>query len=385
MAIGKTGNGKTQLLASLSGCGEFKPSVSSRGTNDVKCVSVGDIMYIDTPGLGDSSGRDTTTLQKIAGACREIGGVNTIALVMSSASPRLDTGLQDAIKLYVELFGKRVLANMIIVFTRWQSTVEAERERLEEGVTKETRKRVIVDFLKSLQSDSGPSVDDIPCYFGDFKRYNNCVKEPDRDTLRELNNSVAAFPEYDLRSVIDVQTNIDAVTDAIARVTTRNTEEEKAHKEAQEAEQRKIKEAKAQKQRLADQHRKERERENKALKEAKKKEEDARKRQKKLEEVRKQDQDRLQKVQKYEQLKKMLLDLNRARLGDQNARMVCRAGGVRNAETLANVWWNVEHAFMELAMELNRLEQEGDHMVVSDHPLRGQNIETTHCRPPYSW
>ena len=46
-------------------------------------------MIIDTPGLGDSKGRDTAHIAKMVFDLKSIGFVNTFLIVINSEDPRL--------------------------------------------------------------------------------------------------------------------------------------------------------------------------------------------------------------------------------------------------------------------------------------------------------
>lgn len=59
-------------------------------------MCVGKNNFVDTPGLGDSGGKDSEHLAE----CEKLGSVNAMVLVLNSTLPRIDEPIRDALSLF---------------------------------------------------------------------------------------------------------------------------------------------------------------------------------------------------------------------------------------------------------------------------------------------
>lgn len=77
------------------------------------------VLVLDTPGVNDTQNRDTKNISQIVVHLKEIGYVNTFLLVLNSQVPRISEGIQDYLRLYVEVFGENFFEHVMLVFTRF--------------------------------------------------------------------------------------------------------------------------------------------------------------------------------------------------------------------------------------------------------------------------
>jgi hypothetical protein len=107
--IGCTGHGKSTLANSVSGADQFSVSASTESETcsfDVVLTrwfnkpQEDPVIYIDTPGIGDSRNRDTKHIAMMVNGLKEIGYVNAFGIVLNYQEPRLSEQLQDTIKLF---------------------------------------------------------------------------------------------------------------------------------------------------------------------------------------------------------------------------------------------------------------------------------------------
>ena len=78
------------------------------------CVTI-----IDTPGTGDTEGRDCDHAVAIAKGLQEIGGLETFLLLYKGTNVRFDETMQEELQRYKSLFGDQFFANAVTEFTFW--------------------------------------------------------------------------------------------------------------------------------------------------------------------------------------------------------------------------------------------------------------------------
>ena len=74
---------------------------------------------MDTPGFGDSKGRDTEHLANMVCNLKQIGYVHSFMIILNSEDPRFDEQLQATIKIFREMFGPEFFHNAMLVFTKF--------------------------------------------------------------------------------------------------------------------------------------------------------------------------------------------------------------------------------------------------------------------------
>jgi len=78
------------------------------------------MIVVDTPGFGDSYGRDTQHIARMILSLKEIGYVHSFLLVVSYEEPRINEQLKDTIKLFSQIFGPEFIKNVLLVFTKFR-------------------------------------------------------------------------------------------------------------------------------------------------------------------------------------------------------------------------------------------------------------------------
>ncbi len=137
--LGVTGHGKSRTSNTI--CGnqntfQFSSKAISE-TSDVKAFVTkwrGDskeepLIVIDTPGIGDSEGRDTKHIAKMVISLKQIGYVNTFLIVLNSEEPRFNEQLQQTLQLFIQMFGQDFFKNSMLCFTKYGYDRRSLRER----------------------------------------------------------------------------------------------------------------------------------------------------------------------------------------------------------------------------------------------------------------
>eukprot|EP01083_Nonionella_stella_P149757 476075_1 len=137
ITLGATGGGKSTFCnrmwgdTSLFGDDEKSPcatSGDSKSCTQDNCklvVQIGSerITMIDTPGFGDSFGRDRQHGNRLCAYLKGCGGINAFVLVRNGTQPRFDQAFQEMLKQYHEMFGEMFFKRLIIVATRIDSRI----------------------------------------------------------------------------------------------------------------------------------------------------------------------------------------------------------------------------------------------------------------------
>jgi len=87
------------------------------------------VMVIDTPGIGDSEGRDTDHIADMVTSLKQIGFVHCFLIVINSEDPRFNEQLQNTLKLFKCMFGDDFFKNSMICFSRFGQDKRSKRER----------------------------------------------------------------------------------------------------------------------------------------------------------------------------------------------------------------------------------------------------------------
>jgi len=124
-----TGHGKSATANSL--CWElerFKTSADVESeTSEVKGFvthALGSdkndpVIIIDTPGIGDSKGRDTEHIAKMVMNLKRIGYVHSFIITINSQDCRFNEQLDSTIKLFIQMFSSDFFRNVVVCFTRF--------------------------------------------------------------------------------------------------------------------------------------------------------------------------------------------------------------------------------------------------------------------------
>jgi hypothetical protein len=87
------------------------------------------ITIIDTPGTGDTEGRDCDHGIALAKGIKEVGSIDAFMLLFKGTNPRFSLPMQEQIKLYQNIFGAEMFENVITEFTYWSHDVRSIRKR----------------------------------------------------------------------------------------------------------------------------------------------------------------------------------------------------------------------------------------------------------------
>ena len=77
------------------------------------------IIIIDTPGFGDSKGRDTQHIANMVMNLKRIGYVHSFIITINSQDCRFNEQLDSTIKLFSQMFSSDFFHNVLVCFTRF--------------------------------------------------------------------------------------------------------------------------------------------------------------------------------------------------------------------------------------------------------------------------
>jgi hypothetical protein len=261
--IGRTGDGKSALgnaivqhLRRNNTKDEFDESAGAASqTQRPKEVRLPaaptSITVHDTPGLLDSKGdeQDEANIRAIVEHARRHRAVNVLLLVVNEQAPRFDSGLQAALKLFVDSFGPECLAHLGVVYTRANGGVDkAEANKRTASLLELIKKRVTsaatMDSLPSWQVECHPETLHL------LLRVNpgalDTLKAQRGDTIDEIlrwartqkpmDTTDAVFGEYEWRKRLKAQA--EAAAALRRQIEEQEREREAAERERQEVEKR---------------------------------------------------------------------------------------------------------------------------------------------------
>mmetsp|Transcript_23797 Transcript_23797/g.38210 ORF Transcript_23797/g.38210 Transcript_23797/m.38210 type:complete len:433 (+) Transcript_23797:61-1359(+) len=164
-------------------------------------------MYlVDTPGLGDSEGRDSRHIAEMAKALKEHGEVHLFVIVFNGEDARMNEHTKGMIGIFSEMFGPEFLQNAALLFTHWPMDKYSIRRRRRSGLTKENRH---FEFNKKFQEIFG-STRDLPSFFLDCE-YDRCDEEEARPykeeilKVKELAEAMDPFACLDVKNVLSLK------------------------------------------------------------------------------------------------------------------------------------------------------------------------------------
>jgi predicted RNA-binding protein with RPS1 domain len=124
-----TGHGKSSTANSLCGEAEYFKTSSELESETSKVRGLvtyafndeeeEPVIIIDTPGFGDSKGRDTEHIANMVMNLRMIGFVDTFIITINSQDPRFNEQLESTIKLFSQMFSTDFFHNVQVCFTRF--------------------------------------------------------------------------------------------------------------------------------------------------------------------------------------------------------------------------------------------------------------------------
>ena len=137
VVVGKTGEGKSSLLSWVSSSLTIFEANGGQSsvTADVSKKTLPwfgsgeSVTMVDTPGFGDSKGRDLEFLQQMALAFRNLKVIDRLVWVLNSEDVRASEGRQKVMTIFRALFGKRLWSHLDIVLThfKWETGRKVKR------------------------------------------------------------------------------------------------------------------------------------------------------------------------------------------------------------------------------------------------------------------
>jgi len=141
VTLGMTGGGKSTFLNRLNGdesrygnqggCQTSGNGNSCTQSNGKLAVQIGQhrITGVDTPGFGDSFGRDRDHSNRLCAYSKGCGGINAFVLVRNGAQPRFDQPFQNMLRQYHDMFGRKFFQRLIIVATFIEGFIKEQYEQ----------------------------------------------------------------------------------------------------------------------------------------------------------------------------------------------------------------------------------------------------------------
>ena len=137
------------------------------------------ITVIDTPGTGDTEGKDCKHGIALAEGIKRIGSIDTFMFLFKGTNPRFSQSIQDQIRLYMNIFGREMWRNVITEFTFWRHNQASiwERKHLRGGLNEEVQhNKWNIEYAKRFGvSEVIPSLFIDPVYFEDIAEQNERV------------------------------------------------------------------------------------------------------------------------------------------------------------------------------------------------------------------
>jgi len=172
--IGATGAGKSSTGNTFFGCrdndlfpvGDNLASFTDRTTQKVLGWRGGQglVRCVDTPGMGDTEGRDREHIRGIAEVLQtEVQYVSVFLVLFNGQEPRLNSHLKEMLHNFKSMFGEAFLRNVMIGFTHWEYDRRATIKRKKSGGTAERKAQLMNEELRRHLGHNF----DCPCVFLD--------------------------------------------------------------------------------------------------------------------------------------------------------------------------------------------------------------------------
>eukprot|EP00929_Paragymnodinium_shiwhaense_P009348 TRINITY_DN113486_c0_g1_i1.p1 TRINITY_DN113486_c0_g1~~TRINITY_DN113486_c0_g1_i1.p1 ORF type:complete len:901 (-),score=183.87 TRINITY_DN113486_c0_g1_i1:352-3054(-) len=139
------------------------------------------VRVVDTPGLGDSEGRDSEHIAAMTEILKnEVAYVHVFLLVFNSQEPRMSDHLKDMLSVFKEVFGDGFIRHLVIAFTRWEFDRKATKRRTKTGDSMEKKTAMMNEELRKVLGHAY----DCPSIFLD-NSLNMCSNEDLEDLLED--------------------------------------------------------------------------------------------------------------------------------------------------------------------------------------------------------
>jgi GTPase SAR1 family protein len=240
LVLGETGSGKSSFVNSLTGLDvEISGDVDSctYSTNVYESTfqdgSNQALQVIDTPGLGDTRGRDT---ENIANMVKVLRGksIHLFCLVVNSQKRKLGATTQSMLVIFSEIFGADFLQNVVVVFTRWETGEEADEQRdaedawpqdwINEAFTNEVKEQLNYHGLLRFQY-----VDNFAAPSGDLRLRNAKQRQVMLTTIKNIRVCCEFSKIYTCMDIKEAMGMLDRVNAQLKKLRDRNQEMKVEH------------------------------------------------------------------------------------------------------------------------------------------------------------
>mmetsp|Transcript_25536 Transcript_25536/g.42788 ORF Transcript_25536/g.42788 Transcript_25536/m.42788 type:complete len:422 (-) Transcript_25536:188-1453(-) len=174
-------------------------------------------MYlVDTPGLGDSEGRDSRHIAEMAKALKEHGEVHLFVIVFNGEDARMNEHTKGMIGIFSEMFGSEFLQNAALLFTHWPMDKYSIKRRKRSGLTRENRH---YEFNKKFQEIFG-NTSDLPSFYLDceYDRDDEDEARPYRNEIlkvKKLAEQMDPFACLDVKDVLSLKDRADKLAEEL--------------------------------------------------------------------------------------------------------------------------------------------------------------------------
>lgn len=150
--VGHSGNSETSLTSWIAG---------NYFGHEGKCITI-----IDTPGLGDTLGRDCTNAMNTAAFVKSLNSIHAFVLVIKGSTTRMTPELKEHISRFLEMFGQDFWKRVVIEITFWSHGRRAVRDRKKNrGGLDE--KKLTRDLNNMMAAEFKTQIPQIPVVFVD--------------------------------------------------------------------------------------------------------------------------------------------------------------------------------------------------------------------------
>jgi len=140
--------------------------------------TMANVRCVDTPGLGDTEGRDSDHVRLVAEMLKDyIKYVHVFLVFFNAEDPKLNIHLKEMLVTFRDSFGQDFLRNVMICFTHWEYDRKAKLKRKKHGGTNEKKSSMINSQLRETLGHDY----DCPCVFMD-----NTLNLCDDEELHDL-------------------------------------------------------------------------------------------------------------------------------------------------------------------------------------------------------
>ena len=205
LVLGQTGVGKSSFINAIT---NFEAKLEAKESDAAVTIEMKEAIYksgedyfkfIDTPGLNDAKG-DTQNKNEIKKAASEYPDFKCILLLLNLQAPRIDKGIIETIKGYMEIFPLSYFwDHVIIVYTRayrgkksYKQKIENKRGEFIKSIKTQNDFKDLRKFMDENNIIFPPSIKEA------FVDSENNAEELDEETLTEYNNileNIKKFPK----------------------------------------------------------------------------------------------------------------------------------------------------------------------------------------------